>query len=115
MSQFSRLMASAATGLDPINGSDNLMELQAAPSLLDLQRMQRIPPKVIQRENLDTLNYNTNSATIRHIAGGYNHEIFFRKNWKETMSQLKYHIDQQNSSILSDACSLWLHEWNESN
>lgn len=40
MSQFSRLMASAATGLDPINSTDNTMELQIAPTLLDLHRMQ---------------------------------------------------------------------------
>lgn len=115
VSQFSRLMASAATGLDLINGTDNLMELQIAPSLLDLHRMQRLPPKVIRQDNnnFKSNNYQHINNHITYTAGGYNREVSFRKNWNETMSELKYHIDQQNSSTLSQLCSIWLHEWNQ--
>ena len=111
MSQFSRLMASAATGLDPINGTDNLMELQIAPTLLDLHRMQRAPPKVIKQEKQIIKDHN--DIVEKHIAGGFNREIIWRRNWKETMSELKYDIDKQNSQTLSQECSIWYREWSE--
>jgi hypothetical protein len=115
MSQFSRLMASSAFGLqDPLNGSDpqlNPLEIQTAPTLLDLQRMQRAPPKVIQQTEKSL---ETTDLTMKHIAGGYSREIFFRKNWKETMSELKHFIDLQNSESLTAASSIWFHEWTES-
>lgn len=105
-------MASAATGLDPINGSD--FEVQLAPTLLDLYRMQRLPPKVIKQEKVEVDQQNQNEITIqRHIAGGYSREIFFKKNWNETMSQLRHLVENQHSEKLSEASSIWLHGWNE--
>jgi hypothetical protein len=112
MSQFSRLMASAATGLDPINAND--IELQSAPTLLDLYRMQRVPPKVIKQERVEVNQLNHNEVVVqRHIAAGYSREIFFKKNWNETMSELRYLVESQRSETLSQFCSIWLHEWSE--
>jgi hypothetical protein len=112
VSQFSRLMASAATGLDPINGSD--LELQTAPSLLDLYRMQRAPPKVIKQERVELNQQNHTEITVqRHLAGGYSRELFFQKNWNETITELRHLVESQKSESLSQASSLWLHEWNE--